>query len=409
MLKQRFSDNAKQMRNSEIREFFKLTEKPEIISFAGGFPSKECLPSEEIREVSSRLLMEAEEEMLQYSATEGQKDLREYIVDFMAQKKIDVGIENIMITSGAQQGLDLVSKIFINPGDKVITEAPSYVGGLGAIRNYQGDIISIKVDENGLRLDLLEEKLKELTKRGQSVKFIYLVADFNNPTGLSLAIERRKELLKLAKKYEFLILEDDPYSDLRYKGIEKPNIKSLDKEDHVIYLGSFSKIFIPGIRVGWVIAAEEIIQKLILAKQSTDLCSNSMGQKLVTTCGREGIIDDQIKKLRQLYCSRRDMMMKSLKEYFPSEVRWTEPEGGFYTWVQLPTFLNSKDLLFKAIEENVAYVSGTAFSNNQGQNAFRLSFSQPTLDEIEEGIYRLGKIIKKELNSSRVRNQRCIK
>lgn len=410
MFEKYFSDNAKQMRSSEIREFFKLTEKPEVISFAGGFPSKDCLPIDQVRDVNNRLLLEAEEEMLQYSPTEGQKDLRKYIVDFMAQKGIDVGIENILVTSGSQQGLDLVSKIFIDPEDKVITESPSYVGGLGAIRNYQGDILSIKVDDKGLRLDLLEAELERLTKEGQQIKFVYLVADFNNPTGLSLSVKRRRKLLKLAEEYGFLILEDDPYSRLRYDGPQRPAIKSFDKQGHVIYLGSFSKIFIPGIRVGWVVAAEEVIQKLILAKQSTDLCSNSMGQQLVTACGKEGIIDKQIKKLCRLYRSRRDRMMESLNEYFPPEVSWTEPEGGFYTWVELPPYLNSKDVLFKAIEQNVAYVSGEAFSSSkQKQNAFRLSFSQPTLEEIEEGIYSLSEVIKAELNSFEARNQRCIK
>ncbi|ADL11752.1 PLP-dependent aminotransferase family protein [Acetohalobium arabaticum] len=410
MFEEYFSDNAKQMRSSEIREFFKLTEKPEVISFAGGFPSKDCLPIDQVQEVNKRLLLEAEEEMLQYSPTEGQEDLRKYIVDFMAQKGIDVGVDNILVTSGSQQGLDLVSKIFINPGDKVITESPSYVGGLGAIRNYRGDILSIKVDNKGLRLDLLEAELERLTNNGQQIKFIYLVADFNNPTGLSLAVERREKLVELAEKYEFLILEDDPYSKLKYDGPERPAIKNFDKQGRVIYLGSFSKIFIPGIRVGWVVAAEEVIQKLILAKQSTDLCSNSMGQRLIAACGREGIIDNQIKKLCRLYRRRRDKTMESLNKYFPPEVNWTEPEGGFYTWVELPPYLNSKDLLFKAIEQNVAYVSGEAFSSSgQKQNAFRLSFSQPTLEEIEEGIYRLSEVIKTELNSFEARNQRCIK
>lgn len=409
MFEKYFSENAKQMQGSEIREFFKLTEKPEVISFAGGFPSKDCLPGEEIDEISSKLLAEAREGMLQYSPTEGQEDLRRYIVKFMANKGIDVDLKNILVTSGSQQGLDLVSKIFVNPGDKVFTEAPSYVGGLGAIRNYQGEIIGIGVDDQGIKIDILEEKLAELAKKNQTPKFIYLVADFNNPTGLAIATERRKRLVELAEEYGFLILEDDPYSRLRYEGIEKPAIKSFDSQGQVIYLGSFSKIFIPGVRIGWVVAHEEVINKLILAKQATDLCSNSMGQRLITTCGENGLIKNRIQKLRDFYQQKRDKTLGALEEYFPAETTWTEPKGGFYSWVELPETIDSKELLFKAIkEENVAFVSGSAFqTNGQGKNAFRLSFSQPDLDEIEEGIYRLGKLINKELEK-KTKSQRHI-
>lgn len=400
MFEDYFSDNAKQMQGSEIREFFKLTEKPEVISFAGGFPSKDCLPGEEVDKMSNKLLAEAREGMLQYSPTEGQEDLRKYVVKVMQKKGIDVEIDNILITSGSQQGLDLVSKVFVNPGDKVLTEAPSYVGGLGAIRNYRGDIIGIKVDDKGIRIDVLEEKLEELATKNQTPKFIYLIPDFNNPTGLSIATERRKRLVELAEKYQFLILEDDPYSKLRYEGMEKPAIKSFDHKGHVIYLGSFSKIFIPGIRIGWMVAHKEIIDKMILAKQATDLCTNSLGQRLVTACGEAGMIEDQIQKLRGFYQRKRDKTLEALNEYFPPEVSWTKPEGGFYTWIELPENLDSKELLFTALEEeNVAFVSGRAFqTNGQGQNAFRLSFSQPSLEEIEEGLARLGGLIKKELS-----------
>ncbi|KXS45804.1 MAG: GntR family transcriptional regulator [Candidatus Frackibacter sp. T328-2] len=408
MFENYFSKNAQKMKGSEIREFFELTERPEVISFAGGFPNKECLPTAAVEKMSSRLLAESEEGMLQYSPTEGQEDLRKYIVKFMAQRGIKVGIENILVTSGSQQGLDLVSKVFVDPRDKVLTEAPSYVGGLGAINNYQGDIISVGVDGEGIRIDLLEEELERLACEGETPKFIYLVADFNNPTGLTIATERRKKLVKLAEEYEFLILEDDPYSKLRYEGIEQPAIKNFDREGRVIYLGSFSKIFIPGVRIGWIVAHEEIIQKMILAKQATDLCTNSIGQRLITACGEAGIIDQQINKLRDFYRKKRDVTLESLTKYFPQEATWTEPEGGFYTWVELPGFLNTKEILLKAIEENVAFVVGSAFQvNGKGHNAFRLSFSQPDIDEIEEGIYRLGKIIKGEI-AKRSGNQKCI-
>ncbi|MGM0471849.1 MAG: PLP-dependent aminotransferase family protein [Bacillota bacterium] len=410
MFENLLSENAKEMRSSEIREFFELTEKPEVISFAGGFPNKECLPTEEVREMTDRLLTEAEEEMLQYSPTEGQECLRKYIAKFMQDKGVDVDYENILVTSGSQQGLDLVSKIFLDPGDKVITESPSYVGGLGAIKNYRGDVLAIKVDRKGMRLDLLEEKLEELSARDEQVKFIYLVADFNNPTGLSLATERRQKLVELAQEYGFLIIEDDPYSKLSYSGFEKPPIKAFDNSGHVLYLGSFSKIFIPGVRVGWVVADKKIIQKLSLAKQATDLCSNSMGQRLIAACGEEGIIDRQIKKLQKIYRQRRDVILDSLNKYFPAEVSWTKPEGGFYIWVDLPEGINSKELLYKAIDENVAYVTGSAFHiDNGGENSFRLSFSQPNIDEIEEGIKRLGWLIDQELESHAIRSQRCIK
>ncbi|SJZ99145.1 aminotransferase-like domain-containing protein [Selenihalanaerobacter shriftii] len=398
MFEKYFSKNAQQMQGSEIREFFKLTEKPEVISFAGGFPNKACLPTKEVEEISSRLLVEAEEGMLQYSPTEGQEMLRKYIVKFMAKKGIDIEVDNVLITSGSQQGLDLVSKIFVDPGDKILTEAPSYVGGLGAIRNYQGDIISIAVDDDGIKVDILEQKLKDLASKGKTPKFIYLIADFNNPTGLTISKKRRKRLVELAEKYGVLILEDDPYSKLRYNGIDEPAIKSFDKEGHVIYLGSFSKIFIPGVRIGWVVAHKEIIQKLILAKQSTDLCTNSFGQRLIATCGEEGIIDKQIEKLQEFYRKKRDKTLESLAKHFPIEASWTEPDGGFYTWVELPSNLNSKEILVKAIDNNVAFVTGSAFYvDDQGNNAFRLSFSQPDIDKIEEGIYRLSKTIKREL------------
>ncbi|MCK8824385.1 aminotransferase-like domain-containing protein [Fuchsiella alkaliacetigena] len=409
MFENHFSENACNMQASEIREFFELTERPEVISFGGGFPNENCLPCEEVQKLTEELLATEQEAMLQYTPTEGQQKLREYIVKFMANKGVEIDVDNVLITSGSQQGLDLVNKIFVDPDDLILTESPSYVGGLGAINNYQGEVLGIKVDENGLRTDLLEKKLKNLAAENSLPKFIYLVADFNNPTGLTISTERRRKLVELAEQYEFLILEDDPYSELIYEGEAKPLIKSFDKQGYVVYLGSFSKIFVPGLRIGWVVAHKEIIDKLILAKQSTDLCTNAIGQRLITVCGERGIIDKHIIKLRKLYRQKRDRILAALEKYCPEEVSWTEPKGGFYCWVKLPKTMNSRDLLVKAIEKDVAFVNGAAFSpNGGGQNAFRISFSQPCLAEIDEGISRLGGVITEEMAKLNSKSQRCI-
>ncbi len=395
-----FSDRAVKMKTSEIREFFKLTERPDIISFAGGFPTADFFPKKDIATVLMKMMEEKSSTALQYGPTEGQGDLRRYLAAKMTREGITCADENnILITNGSQQGLDLISKILLNPGDIVIVEEPGYVGGLGAINNYEGNRISVPVDKDGIIIDLLAEKLKELKKQGKAPKFLYLVPNFQNPTGVTMSLMRREKVLELALEYDFLIIEDNPYGELRYEGYPLPSIKSMDLEGRVIYLGSFSKTFIPGIRMGWMVAENALIEKIITAKQATDLCSSSIGQSLAYLCCVNGFIDHHVQSLVEKYRTKRDLMLSCMQKYFPQEATFTHPGGGFFVWVTLPEGMSAKECLLKAVERKVAFVDGKGFFvNGKGQNTARFSFSEASHDEIRIGIERVGQVFAEEVN-----------
>ncbi|MDW7651014.1 MAG: PLP-dependent aminotransferase family protein [Bacillota bacterium] len=395
---QMYADRAKAMKTSEIREFFKLTEQPDVMSFAGGFPSAEFFPMEKVSEVMQDLIDQEGKCALQYGPTEGNLDLRQYLADKMTREGVPASVDNILISNGSQQGMDLLSKVFINPGDVVIVEEPGYVGGLGAIYNYQGDRISIPLDEEGIRTDLLASRLRKLQMEGKKPKFAYLVPNFQNPTGICMSLERRKEVLRLAREYNFVIIEDNPYGEIRYEGSPVQSIKSMDTEGRVIYLGSFSKTFIPGIRVGWMVADADLIQKVACAKQATDLCSNSLGQRMACRFAETGYIEKHVSSLISLYKEKRDLMLSCMEKHFPDGVTWTRPQGGFFIWVTFPKGMNAREVLLKAIERKVAFVDGAGFFvNGNGKNTARFAFSEACPAKIERGIEILGEIMQKEM------------
>jgi 2-aminoadipate transaminase len=395
---QLYADRAKLMKTSEIREFFKLTERPDIMSFAGGFPSVDFFPMEKVAEVMRDLIGEEGRYALQYGPTEGNQELRRYLADKMNGEGISAGEDNILITNGSQQGMDLLAKVFLNPGDVVIVEEPGYVGGLGAIRNYQGERLPVPMDADGLRTDLLAARLRRLKKQGRSPKFAYIVPNFQNPTGICMSLSRRRELLNLAREFNFMIVEDNPYGEIRFEGDPVPSIKSLDSEGRVIYLGSFSKTFIPGIRVGWLVADELLVQKLACAKQATDLCSNSLGQRMAYRFASCGYIDAHVSTLSERYMLKRDLMLSCMEKCFPAGVTWTRPQGGFFIWVTLPEGMNARELLLKSIERKVAFVDGAGFFvNGNGKTTARFSFSEACPEKISRGIAILGQLMHEEM------------
>lgn len=382
------------MKGSAIREFFKLAEQKDMISFAGGFPSAAYFPLGQIKNMLNESMLGEEQSFLQYSPTEGITRLRRCILNNMEQQGIEAEEKNMLITSGSQQGLDLICKLLVDTGDIVIVEEPGYVGCLEAINNYEGALVSIPLDEQGIRTDVLEQYLQERAEHANKVKFLYIVPNFQNPTGITLSLARRKRLLSLASQYDFLIVEDNPYGELRYEGEDLFSLKHLDNEERVIYLGSFSKIFIPGIRVGWVVAPEKIIDKMVAAKQAMDLCSNTLGQYLALKFCLGGHLEPHINQLRKKYKRKRNLMLEAMSHYFPPEVSWTKPEGGFFIWATFPLSVDARSLLLKALEKRTAFVDGRGFfAGCNGHNTGRFSFSEAGESEIHTGIKRIGELL----------------
>jgi len=387
----RYADRMAMLRASEIREILKLTEQPDIISFAGGLPAPELFPVEEYKKVVIKVLDESGRAALQYSSTEGYPPLRQIIAERMKKVGVNVGADDILITSGSQQGLDFSGKIFLNPGDYVACEKPSYLGAINAFRAYEAKFVEIPMDENGMIIEELEKALESNPR----IKFIYTIPDFQNPTGVTMSKERRIKLIEVAKKYGVPIVEDNPYGELRFKGEIIPAIKSFDTEGIVIYLGTFSKIFCPGLRLGWVVASKEILTKYIMVKQGADLQSSTIAQRETAEFLTTYSIDEHIEKIKAVYSKRRDLMIRTMEEEFPKNCKFTYPEGGLFTWVEIPEGVDAKDVLIKALEQKVAFVPGGSFYPNGGnENHFRLNYSNMPEDKIVEGIKRLGKVLK---------------
>jgi len=397
-LQSSFSNISNNNKRSAIREILKLTQKPGIISFAGGLPAPESFPVDDLQKIVSTLLKEDGPAALQYDATEGVPELRKLLVERYQAEGVDCGIDNLIITTASQQGLDLVGKIFINPGDIVICGLPSYLGGISAFGSYGAQMVGIPLDDKGMRADLLEEKLLELKDLGKKPKFIYIIPDFQNPTGISMPESRRLEIIELAHKYDVLIVEDSPYRELRFEGKSKRLMYQLDNDNHVITLGTFSKILAPGFRIGWVLAPPEINDKLVVAKQSADLCTPTFVQKIAARYMLSGRFESNLKKTIGLYRKRRDVMLQQLKEHMPVEVTWTRPEGGLFLFVTLPKNMDATALFHKAVEKNVAFVTGNVFyCNGNGQNTIRLNFSFVNEKNTIVGIKRLADLVKEEL------------
>ena len=389
---------ASRMKASTIREILKIIQRSNVISLAGGMPDPATFPAKEINQVTQQILTKNSARALQYSSTEGLPELRELILNWFSEDNKKVGLDNIVITSGSQQGLDLVSKVLLNPGDIVIVELPSYLAALNAFRSYGGEMRGISMDDEGVEVDILEETLTQLKKEGKKVKFIYTISNFQNPAGVTMSLPRRKRVLEIARKFEVFILEDNPYDKLRFEGEPLPSIYSLDNEGYVISLGTFSKILCPGLRLAWVLGDKKIIEKIVIMKQATDLCTTILNQLIVYEYCRQNDIDKNIESNIKIYRKKRDVMLNALSKYFPSEASWTKPEGGFFIFVTLPEYIDVDEMFPEAIEEGVAYVSGSAFfANGKGKNTMRLSFCYPKEEDIEEGIKRLGKVIKKRI------------
>jgi len=395
----KLSDTAQKMRASEIRELLKVTEKPGMISFGGGFPDTTLFPKKRIAEITKDILLNQGDKSLQYSATEGITELRETLAKMAEEEGIEnVSIENIIVTTSSQQGLQLTAQIFLNPGDTIITEAPTYVGAIQAFNAFGANFWTIPLDENGIRVAILEEKLKEAKEKGINIKFIYLIPNFHNPAGVTLTLARRQEILQLSHRYEVPIVEDDPYGELRFRGKKTPSLLQLDKIGNVIRLRTFSKICFPSLRLGWITADTEIIRRYVLVKQAADLCTSALTQSIATEFIKRGYLREYLKKIRKSYKEKMKTMLNALKKYFPKDTQWTKPQGGMFLWIKVPEFINTSELLKEAVEEKVAYVPGSAFYPYQEDKChFRLNFSYPTIEQINLGIQRLGRLLERKI------------
>jgi len=401
---QRFADRASRINSSAIREILKYSSAPGVISFAGGLPSPDVFPVEEFKQACEVVLDEAGPASLQYSPTEGFVPLREVIAEHSASYGIHTAIENIQLTSGSQQALDLLGMLFIDPGDYVVVENRTYLGALQAWNAYGAKYLTVPSDEQGMRTDLLEEVLKKRPR------FIYVLPNFQNPSGVTLPLERRQELVELADKYGVPIVEDDPYGKLRYFGEHIPPVLVLDEQfrggnggeyhGNVIYMSTFSKLLAPGIRMAWVIADLEVIRKLVFAKQGADLHSPTFNQMIAYEVARDGFLDEYSKTIRATYKERLLVMLEAMEKHFPVGVKWTKPEGGMFLWVTLPEGLDAQELLPKAVERKVAYVPGQSFHpDGSGKNTMRVNFSNASPEMIREGISRLGALFREELEA----------
>ncbi|MCB6973682.1 MULTISPECIES: aminotransferase-like domain-containing protein [Butyricimonas] len=395
--KEILSDSAKGMKRSAIRELLKLTQKPEIISFAGGLPAKESFPLEQLQEISAEVIATDGAAACQYGSTEGVPEL----LEILAQRYRDQGLsyvtkENITIITSSQQGLDTVGKIFLNRGDKYICELPSYLGAIGAFNSYGGVGVGIPQDEQGMSAIELEKTLAEMKAKGEKPKFIYLIPDFQNPAGMTMPEARRIEILDIAKKYEIMIIEDSPYRELRFSGKPQRMLYDLDNgEGNVITLGTFSKIFMPGFRMGWVLAHPMVIDNFVKAKQSTDLCTSAFLQKITVKFFQKNYFDANVKNIVEMYRKKLEAMLGAFEKYMPEGVTWTRPEGGLFLFLNLPEGYDAEELFQIAIEKNVAFVLGTVFFvNGKGKNTMRINFSYMSEEMNIEGVRRLAESIK---------------
>jgi len=405
----RYAQRNQRMSSSIIRELLKFTQQPDIISFAGGLPAPEFFPVEAFRAAADKVLAQSGRQALQYSATEGYGPLRSLIVDKMAHYGIHAKEDNVLITSGSQQALDLIGKLLINPGDTILVERPTYLGALQAWNAYQAEYIEVPIDRDGMQVDLLEEALRA------GVKFMYVLPNFHNPGGVTLSLERRQEVVELADRYGIPIIEDDPYGELLYEGEHLPSLVQLDCEHlesracdghgyfkgNIIYLSTFSKTLAPGLRLGWIVAPVEVIQKCVQAKQGMDLHSSIFDQMVAYEVAKDGFLEKHVRTLRKVYGERRDVMLAAMARYFPPGVQWTHPRGGLFLWVELPPEINAEELLQDAVQEKVAFVPGHAFyaaGRSGGHlNTMRLNFSNAEPAMLEEGIRRLARAIERRM------------
>ncbi|NLB71960.1 MAG: PLP-dependent aminotransferase family protein [Chloroflexi bacterium] len=398
----RFANRTQRMKSSFIRELLKVTNQPDVISFGGGFPAAELFPIEQMKEACNKVLTENGQKALQYTTTEGYDPLRQWIADDMNAKGLGITKDNILITNGSQQALDFVGRIFINNGDRILTESPTYLGALQAWNAYGPVFVTADTDENGLVTDTLEDIIK------QNIKFMYVLPNFHNPLGVTMTLERRKRLIELASQYGVPLIEDDPYGKLLFEGEHITPIAVLDANYHnsqggqfggnVIFTSTFSKILAPGLRIGWVIGPAEVIKRMVQAKQGADLQCSTFDQYVAYEMASSEWLPEHIETIIRVYKERRDAMIQAFEDYMPEGTTWTTPRGGLFLWLRLPESCNSLDLFPKAVEEKVAYVPGTPFYPNDGPtNTMRLNFSAADPEKITEGVRRLSVMIKKAI------------
>ncbi len=393
-----WSARANAMKASEIRELLKLTENPEVISFAGGLPNPQSFPVEEVHEATQRVFRDHAQRAFQYSTTEGVSELRESVADYLhASQAMDVHPDDVLITNGSQQGLDLLGRTLLDAGDTVVTSNPTYLGALQALSYYGAKYAGVDSDGDGLLPDALDDTLKGLAARGVRPKFLYAVPTFQNPSGTCIPEARRRRILDIAHEHDLLIVEDDPYGRLRFDGDPVPTLHSLDKGgDRVLYLGTFSKILVPGFRLAWTAGPSELVRKMVVSKQSIDLCTNAFTQFIAADMLQNGIIEKHLPEIIRLYKGKRDVMLGAMDEHFPKEgVHWTRSRGGMFTWAEMPDGVNTVEMLEETVRRNVAYVPGKPFfpDPEQGFNTMRLNFTHASDDNIKVGIERLAGVM----------------
>jgi 2-aminoadipate transaminase len=394
-----FAKRTQVMRSSAMRDLMAITARPDVISLAGGLPDTSTFPAESFAAQMTRIAHESSAEALQYGPTEGFEETRCCIVEVMAEEGMAPDPEDLIVTTGGQQAIDLITKTLVDPGDPVICEAPTYPGAVPTFCSYEADVHQVSTDDDGMRIDELEEVLSGLVRDGRRPKFIYSVPSFQNPAGVTLSEVRRRRLVELAREHEVLIVEDNPYGLLRYDGEPQPTLYSLDGGDYVLYLGTLSKILSPGIRIGWVAAPPPVLEKIGLGKQAADLCTSTLTQYFVREYFGEGRWREYIGDLVEIYRARRDAMLEALERHFPPQAEWSQPDGGLFLWATLPDYIDTTDLLAKALRENVAFVPGRAayVDGVSGASSMRLNFSASHEDELREGIRRIGHVITEQI------------
>jgi 2-aminoadipate transaminase len=385
------------MKSSAMRDLMALTERDDVISLAGGLPDTSTFPPDSYASLMSTVAANSCARALQYGPTEGLAVVKRCVVDVMDSEGMEADEDQVLVTSGGQQVIDLVCKTLLDPGDVVICEAPTYPGAVPTFCAYQADVVQVTMDRDGIRTSELEATLDELERSGRRPKFIYTVPNFHNPAGVTLSLERRHELVRIAAERELLVLEDNPYGLLRYEGARLPTLRSLD-EEFIIYASTFSKILSPGVRLGWTVAPAPVLAKMNLGKQASDLCSSSISQYFVSAYFDSGPWEEYVRSLIEIYRRRRDVMLDALAEHFPREAEWTHPEGGLFIWATLPEYIDTTDLLARGLEEHVAFVPGrAAYVDGRGGSSMRLNFSGVGVDDIREGIKRLGEVVREQV------------
>ncbi|HSS32303.1 MAG TPA: PLP-dependent aminotransferase family protein [Solirubrobacterales bacterium] len=393
-----FAARTAVMRSSAMRDLMAITARPEVISLAGGLPDTSTFPPESFAAEMTRIAQKSAAEALQYGPTEGFEETKDCILEVMGAEGMLPEHDDVIVTTGGQQAIDLICKTLVDPGDVVICEAPTYPGAVPTFCSYQADVIQIECDEEGMRVEELEPLLEKLRGERRRPKFVYSVPTFQNPAGVTMSLARRQQLVELARAHELLVVEDNPYGLLRYSGEPLPPLYQLDGGDFVLYIGTFSKILSPGIRLGWAVAPPPVMDKIVLGKQAADLCSSTLTQYFVREYFAEGRWREYIEELIGIYRRRRDTMVAALNEHFPAEATWTDPEGGLFIWATLPEYIDTSDLLAKALRHDVAFVPGqAAFVAERGRSSMRLNFSGVNEDEIREGVQRIGKVIDEQV------------